>query len=83
MMIYQIQVLHLIKVLIELRKYEPIRGKIDDIKTATLWKKKKSTFEPDFCATKLDSNPWIVQPFEIFEEIRIEEIKKRHKTLKR
>ena len=46
-------------------------------------KKKKSTFEPDFCATKLDGNPWIVQPFEIFEEIRIEEIKKRHKKLKK
>ena len=61
-----------------LRKYEPIKGKIEDIKTATLCKKKKSTFEPDFCAVKLDSNPWIVQPFEHYEEIRIEDIKKRH-----
>ena len=41
-------------------------------------KKKKSTFKPDFCAVKLDSDPWIVQPFEIYEEIRIEEIKKKH-----
>ena len=49
-----------------------------DIKTATLWKKKKSTFEPDFCAVKLDTDPWIVQPFEIYEEIRIEDIKKKH-----
>ena len=62
-----------------LKKYEPIKGKIEDIKTATLWKKKKSTFKPDFCATKLDSDPWIVQPFEIYEEIRIEEIIKKHK----
>ena len=61
-----------------LKKYEPIKGKINDIKTATLWKKKKSTFEPDFCAVKLDADPWIVQPFEIYEEIRIEEIKKKH-----
>ena len=61
-----------------LRSYEPIKGKIEDIKTATLWKKKKSTFEPDFCAVKLEDNPWIVQPFEIYEEIRIEEIKKKH-----
>ncbi len=43
-----------------------------------LWKKKKSTFEPDFCAVKLEDNPWIVQPFEIYEEIRIEDIKKKH-----
>ena len=61
-----------------LKKYEPIKNKIEDIKTATLFKKKKSTFEPDFCANRLPDNPWIVQPFEIYEELRIEEIKKRH-----
>ena len=61
-----------------LKKYGPIKGKIDDIKTATLWKKKKSTFEPDYCAVRLKNDPWIVQPFEHYEEIRIEEIKNRH-----
>jgi len=61
-----------------LKKYEPIKGKIEDIKTATLWKKQKSTFDPDYCAVKLSNNPWIVQPFEVYEEIRIEEIKKKH-----
>ena len=61
-----------------LKQYGPIKGKIDEIKTATLWKKKKSTFKPDFCAVKLDTDPWIVQPFEIYEEIRIEDIKKKH-----
>ena len=61
-----------------LNQYGPIKGKIDEIKTATLWKKKKSTFEPDFFAVKLEENPWIVQPFEIYEEIRIEDIKQKH-----
>jgi len=61
-----------------LKKYEPIKGKIENIKTATLWKKKKSTFEPDFCAVRLKDNPWIVQPFEHYEEVRIEDIKKKH-----
>tara|TARA_Y100001970_G_scaffold225174_1_gene277955 strand:- start:325 stop:849 length:525 start_codon:yes stop_codon:yes gene_type:complete len=61
-----------------LKNYGPIKNKIEDIKTATLWKKKKSTFEPDYCAVRLTDNPWIVQPFEIYEEIRIEEIKKKH-----
>ena len=61
-----------------LENYKPIKGKIEDIKTATLWKKAKSTFEPDFCAVKLKDNPWIVQPFEIFEEIRIEDLRKKH-----
>ena len=42
-----------------LKKYIPIKDTIEDIKTATLWKKKKSTFEPDYCAVKLESNPWI------------------------
>ena len=31
-----------------LRKYKPIKDTIEDIKTATLWKKKKSTFETDY-----------------------------------
>ena len=61
-----------------LRKYEPIEDKIEDIKKATLRKKKKSTFEPDFCSVRLNDNPWIVQPFENYEEIRIEDIKKKH-----
>ena len=61
-----------------LRNYRPIKDKIEDIKTATLWKKKKSTFEADYCAVRLADNPWIVQPFEHYEEIRIEDIKKKH-----
>jgi len=61
-----------------LKNYEPIKNKIEDIKTATLWKKKKSTFNPDYCAVKLQDNPWIVQPFEVYEEIRIEDIIKKH-----
>ena len=61
-----------------LKKYEPIKNKIENIKTSTLWKKKKSTFNPDYCAVNLPDNPWIVQPFEIYEEIRIEDIIKKH-----
>ena len=63
-----------------LKKYPPLKGKIKNIKTAVLWKKKDSTFEPDFCAQKLDSNPWIVQPFERYEEIRVEDLVKKHKN---
>ena len=51
---------------------------IKEIKTAVLWKKKISTFEPDYCAQKLDSNPWIVQPFENYEEVRVEDLIKKH-----
>ena len=61
-----------------LKKYPPLKGKIKSIKTAVLWKKKDSTFEPNFCAQKLNSNPWIVQPFERYEEIKIDELIKKH-----
>ena len=63
-----------------LKKYPPLKGKIKDIKTAVLWKKKDSTFEPDFCAQKLNSNPWIVQPFERYEETRINDLIKKHEN---
>ena len=63
-----------------LKNYPPLKGNIKNIKTAVLWKKKDSTFEPDFCAQKLKSNPWIVQPFERYEEIRIEDLVKKHKV---
>ena len=63
-----------------LKNYPPLKGNIKNIKTAVLWKKKDSTFEPDFCAQKLDSNPWIVQPFERYEEIRVEDLVKKHKN---
>ena len=63
-----------------IKNYPPLKGNIKDIKTAVLWKKKDSTFEPDFCAQKLDSNPWIVQPFQRYEEIRVEDLVKKHKN---
>ena len=62
-----------------LKKYEPTKKYINEVKTACLWKKKSSTFEPDFCPVKLDSDPWIVQPTEHYEEMSMEEIIKRNK----
>ncbi len=64
-----------------LYNYAPIKN-IEDIKTAVLWKKKDSSFEPDFCAVRLNSNPWIVQPFENYEEVRIIDLIKKHKKLR-
>ena len=62
-----------------LKKYEPTKDYINDVKTACLWKKKSSTFDPDFCPVKLDYDPWIVQPTEHYEELTMEEIIKRNK----
>ena len=62
-----------------LKNYGPTKNYINEVKTACLWKKKSSTFEPDFCPVKLDSDPWIVQPTEHYEELSIEQIIKRNK----
>ena len=61
-----------------LKNYGPTKDYIKEVKTACLWKKKSSTFEPDFRPVKLNSDPWIVQPTEHYEELSIEEIIKRN-----
>ena len=62
-----------------LRNYGPAKHFIEEVRTACLWKKKSSSFEPDFCPIKLESDPWIVQPTEHYEEISIEEIMEKNK----
>ena len=62
-----------------LKNYKPINKHINEIKTACLWKKKSSKFNPDFCAINLNSDPWIVQPTEHYEEININKIIERQK----
>ena len=62
-----------------LKKYEPVKNYIKDIKTACLWKKKSSKFNPDYCPVMLDSDPWIVQPTEHYEELSIDKIISKQK----
>ena len=62
-----------------LKKYEPVKNYIKDIKTACLWKKKSSEFNPDYCPVMLNSDPWIVQPTEHYEELSIDEIISKQK----
>ena len=61
-----------------LKKYDPIKNYIDEIKTACLWKKKSSSFIPDFCPILLNNDPWIIQPSEYYDEIDINALKKKH-----
>ncbi|MBD1165094.1 phosphoribosyltransferase domain-containing protein [Pelagibacterales bacterium SAG-MED13] len=62
-----------------LKNYGPTKEYIKEVKTACLWKKKSSKFEPDFCSIRLNSDPWIVQPTEHYEELSIEEISRQNK----
>ena len=62
-----------------LRNYAPTKNFIQEVKTACLCKKKSSSFEPDFCSVRLNSDPWIVQPTEHYEELSIDEIIQKNK----
>jgi len=61
-----------------LKNYGPTKNYIKEVKTACLWKKKSSIFEPDFCPVRLDADPWIVQPTEHYEELSINDIIKKN-----
>ena len=50
---------------------------ISDIRTAVLWYKACSVFKPDYYVEYLPDNPWIHQPFEIYDTLRPEELKAR------
>ena len=62
-----------------LKEYNQVKKYIKEIKTACLWKKKSSSFVPDFCPVRLESDPWIVQPTEHYEELSIEKIISKQK----
>lgn len=47
---------------------------IQEIRTAVLWYKACSKFKPDYYVDYLPDNPWIHQPFERYEQLKIEEL---------
>jgi uncharacterized protein len=48
-----------------LKKYS--QSPIEDIRTAVIWYKACSVFQPDYYIDYLTENPWIHQPFEHYE----------------
>jgi hypothetical protein len=48
--------------------YHNYGEEIKEIKTAVIWCKSCSTFKPDYFIDYLTDNPWIYQPFEIYEQ---------------
>ena len=51
----------------------------EPIRTAVLYHKAVSSFVPDYYIDYLEDSPWIHMPFEKYEEISIEELKKTKK----
>ena len=50
---------------------------IPDIRSAVLWYKGHSVFKPDYYVEHLPENPWIHQPFEIYDTLRPEALRAR------
>ncbi len=60
------------------RKELPLRfPHMVDIRTAVVWYKACSVFEPDYYVEYLADSPWIHQPFEVYDNLRPEGVKAR------
>ena len=47
------------------------------LRTAVIWYKACSVFKPDYFIEYLPDNPWIHQPFELYDSMRPKDIPKR------
>jgi len=60
------------------RKELPLRfPHMVDIRTAVVWYKACSVFEPDYYVEYLADSPWIHQPFEVYDNLRPKGVKAR------
>jgi hypoxanthine phosphoribosyltransferase len=50
---------------------------ITALRTAVLWYKACSVFKPDYFTDYLPDNPWIHQPFEVYDSMRPKDVPKR------
>jgi uncharacterized protein len=51
---------------------------IESLKTAVLWYKAHSVVTPDFYIEKLETNPWICQPFEFYDDLSVSDLAKKY-----
>ena len=64
-----------VKVVEHLKKAYPA---VTDVKVAVLWWKACSVLKSDFYVEYLEDNPWIHQPFERYDAMGIEALRKLH-----
>ncbi|MBB5203747.1 hypothetical protein HNQ51_001040 [Inhella inkyongensis] len=50
---------------------------ITELRSAVIWVKGVSTYTPEYFVEKLDTSPWIHQPFEEYDTLRPEALKKK------
>jgi hypoxanthine phosphoribosyltransferase len=61
------------------RVIEHLRGRyaLEEVRTGVLWYKAGSTFVPDYHVEYLPTNPWIHQPFEVYDAMGPEKLAAR------
>ena len=52
---------------------------IEEVRTAVIWYKGDSAFKPDYYVQYLPTNPWIHQPFEVYDAMGPEKLAERLK----
>lgn len=50
------------------------QAEIIELKTAVIWYKSCSIYQPDYYVDYLENNPWIHQPFEKYEKLELESL---------
>lgn len=53
-------------------------SEIEEIRTAVIWYKSCSQIAPDYYVDYLPDNPWIRQPFEVYEQLSPDELTRRY-----
>lgn len=53
---------------------ETYASPIEELRTAVIWYKSCSQFQPDYYVEYLPDNPWILQPFERYETMNIHDL---------
>ena len=51
---------------------------ITELRSAVIWTKECSVFQPDYQVEYLPTNPWIHQPFESYDSLRPAQLLERH-----
>ena len=68
---------HTLKAVIDTLRdnYKPIT----ELRSAVLWTKGVSAFQPDYSMEFLPTNPWIHQPFEPYDNLRVADLMEKWK----
>ncbi|MBN8503811.1 MAG: phosphoribosyltransferase [Burkholderiales bacterium] len=63
-----------LKAVVELLRAKP---EISELRSAVIWTKSVSVFKPDYQVEYLETSPWIHQPFEDYDAMRPDDLKRK------